>query len=464
MVLPGVVELLLLLSNTSVNLLSDIGKLKLGAENSVLLHLKSGLSLLKSTLELFLLLFKHTALFVKSMDGASTLAKLVKEVLDLISQVLVLTLDNIQLLNGLLLGSLQTEQLRRVVTSLILGGVDLSLEVSSLGLPFSEDLVKVLGAFLSDQSSSVDSLVLHGEVVEVSGESALGLLSIGNLGGENINKLLILNNLGLKLVASSLKLLNAAHTLSFKARFPELDLSLGLGQSLEGIRLAHGLVLKLLSQVFEVSGHHLVLGQKGCTVLGLSISKSLGVLQLCGDGDLGLVHVGDGILQLLNLSVEVLVLNLETLLGGLSLIESSGHLIQSGVGVNNGSLEQLALLVKLSLALNSILKIKTSITEVKLKSRLVLLRLDLVGIEAVNLLTKVRHGVVVLHAESSKSSLISNFGRKSRSLLLLARNSSKKLSLDTFKIRDGLLGQLQVSLKLPLGLLNISLDLLLTLK
>merc|ERR1719394_2080418 len=106
-VLPGVVELLLLLSNTSVNLLSDIGKLKLGAENSVLLHLKSSLSLLKSTLELLLLLFKHTALFVKSMDGASTLT----------------TLDNIQLLNGLLLGSLQTEQLRRVVTSFILGGI-----------------------------------------------------------------------------------------------------------------------------------------------------------------------------------------------------------------------------------------------------------------------------------------------------------------------------------------------------
>merc|ERR1719188_536278 len=64
----------------------------------------------------------------------------------------------------------------------------------------------------------------------------------------------------------------------------------------------------------------------------------------------------------------------------------------------------------------------------------------------------------------SKSGLVINLGRQSRSLLLLARNSSKKFSLDTLKIRDGLLGQLQVSLKLPLGLLNISLDLLLTLK
>merc|ERR1719468_1002995 len=132
MVLPGVVELLLLLGHTPVNLLPDIGELKLGAEHSVLLHLKSGLSLLKSGLELLLLLLKHTALFVKSMDGAATLTKLVKEVLDLISEVLVLPLDNIKLLKGLLLGGLEAEQLRAVVTALILGGSDLSGKISSL--------------------------------------------------------------------------------------------------------------------------------------------------------------------------------------------------------------------------------------------------------------------------------------------------------------------------------------------
>merc|ERR1719356_1316587 len=191
--------------------------------------------------------------------------------------------------------------------------------------------------------------------------------------------------------------------------------------------------------------------------------------------------------------------------------------------------------------------------EVKLKSRLVLLRLDLVGIEAVNLLTEVGHGVVVLHAESSKGSLLSNvellklslesselsltllvelnlggcvgasllktggdvlnvllehgagllslgtvaslnieffikllnaghqllgllgilgsksgliinLGRESTGLLLLAGDSTEQLSLDTLKVRDGLLGQLEVSLQLPLGLPHISLDLLLTLK
>merc|ERR1719328_933998 len=401
MVLAGVVELLLLLSNTSVNLLSDVGELKLGAENSVLLHLKS-------TLELLLFLLKHAALFVKSVDGASTLTKLVKEVLDLICKVLVLPLDNIELLKGLLLGGLEAEQLRAVVTALILGGSNLSGEIGSLGLPLTENLVEVLGALLSDQSSGVDTLVLHGDVIQVSGKPALGLLSIGNLGGQDINELLILDNLGLELVAGSLKLLNAAHTLSLIAGLPQLDLSLGLGQSLEGIRLPHGLVLKLLPQVLEVSGHHLVLGEEGSTVLGLSISKSLGVLQLGGDGDLGLVHVGNGILELLNLPVEILVLNLEPLLGGLGLIEGTGHLIKPGVGVNNGGLEELALLVKFSLALDSILKVQTGITEIKLHASLVLLGLDLVSIEAVNLLTEVSHGVVVLHTESSQSSLLGN--------------------------------------------------------
>ena len=55
MVIPGVVELFLLLGNSSVNLGLDLSKLKLSSENLVLLSLKSTLGLLKSSLELLLL-------------------------------------------------------------------------------------------------------------------------------------------------------------------------------------------------------------------------------------------------------------------------------------------------------------------------------------------------------------------------------------------------------------------------
>merc|ERR1719333_875335 len=242
----------------------------------------------RSALQLLLLSLQHPPLFVQGVDGAASLTELIKQILDLVSEVLVLPLDNVQLLGGLLLGGLQAEQLAAVVAALVLGGSDLGGEVGSLGLPLSKHLVEVLGSLLSDQSSGVHSLVLHGEIVQVSGLPALGLLSVGHLGGENVHQLLVLHDLGLQLVASSLKLLDAAHSLGLEAGLPQLSLSLGLGEGLEGVRLAHGFILQLLPEVLQVSGHHLVLGQQGGAVLGLGVRQGLGVLQPGGHGDLGL--------------------------------------------------------------------------------------------------------------------------------------------------------------------------------
>merc|ERR1719328_980317 len=147
-VLAGVVEFLFLLSNSSVNLLLDLSKFKLSSENLVLLSLKSTFSFLKSGLELLLLSLKSTALFVKFMDGASTITKLVKKILDFISQVLVLTTDNVKLLIGFIKGSLETESLSIEVAALGVAGIQLSHEVISLGLPLANNLVKVAATLL----------------------------------------------------------------------------------------------------------------------------------------------------------------------------------------------------------------------------------------------------------------------------------------------------------------------------
>merc|ERR1712226_988625 len=182
----------------------------------------SSLRLLQSSLQLLLLLLQTAPLLVQIMDGAPTPTKLIKQILDLISEVLVLALDNIQLLNSLILGSLQPEQLRRVVSALVLGGGHLGRDIGGLGLPLAQNLVKVLAPLLSDESSGMHPLVLHGEVIKLRVHPALGLLGIGHLGGQAVNKLLALNNLGLQLVASSLKLLNAAHSLGLIAGLPQL--------------------------------------------------------------------------------------------------------------------------------------------------------------------------------------------------------------------------------------------------
>merc|ERR1719338_72068 len=85
MVFASIIKLFNLLLDFAINFLAHLSKLKLSSENFVLLLFKSSFSFLKGSLELLFLNFKATPLFVKFMDGATTIAKLVKKILDLIS-------------------------------------------------------------------------------------------------------------------------------------------------------------------------------------------------------------------------------------------------------------------------------------------------------------------------------------------------------------------------------------------
>merc|ERR1719429_775936 len=410
MVLASVVELLFLLSNSSVNFSLDLSKLKLSSENLVLLSLKSTLSFLKSSLELLLLTLKSAALFVKFMDGASTITKLVKKILDFISQVLVLTTDNVKLLIGLIKSSLETESLSVEVAALRVAGINLGHEVVSLGLPLANNLVKVAATLLSDHGGGVGALVLHGHLLQLSVHSGLGLLSGGNLGVEAFNNFLSLLDTRGQLVSASLKLINAAKSFNLVLGFPELDLSLSLGQTLESIILLLILLVNAHAEVLSLSHQALVLGEESSTVSGLTIAQSLGVLQLGGQRDLVLLEGGDGILALLNLSGQVLGLNLELLLGGISFIESSGKLIQLAIGLNNHALAHLDILLHVGSLSHGLLKTRSGLGKISLHASLVLLRLGLVLVDGVNLLAQLTHAVVVLLSQSSQGSLVSNVG------------------------------------------------------
>merc|ERR1711923_236740 len=99
-VLFGSGKLFILLNHAAVNFLSELGKLKLAAENLVLFLLKSSFSLRKSSLELHLLSFNALADFVNVMDGSASFADLIHDVLDLIGKSLVLPADFVQLENS----------------------------------------------------------------------------------------------------------------------------------------------------------------------------------------------------------------------------------------------------------------------------------------------------------------------------------------------------------------------------
>merc|ERR1719328_47429 len=83
-VLACAVELLVLLSKTAVDLLSDSGHLELGADNLGFLLFESSLSFLEGRLELLLLHLKTLSALLKLVDGAATLTKLICQVVDFI--------------------------------------------------------------------------------------------------------------------------------------------------------------------------------------------------------------------------------------------------------------------------------------------------------------------------------------------------------------------------------------------
>merc|ERR1719158_1385662 len=177
---------------------------------------------------------------------------------------------------------------------------------------------------------------------------------------------------------------------------------------LQCIRFAHGFIFNLFTNVFQVSGKHFVFSKKIGSILGLSICQSFSILQLSCNRDLPLVHAGNCSFQLINLSVQVLILNLSTFFRGLSLIQTTGHFVKPSVGINNGSLKKLSCFVKFSFPLDSIFQISFGIAKIKLHASLIFLSLDFVVINIVNLLAKITRGVVVLHTESSKSPLLGN--------------------------------------------------------
>merc|ERR1719328_1043471 len=125
------------------------------------------LSILEGALQLLLLALHPPPLLVQLVDGAAAIAKLVEQILDLVSQVLVLPANDVQLLVGLIKSGLEAEPLVAVVARLRVGGVQLSHEVIGLGLPLADNLVEVLAALLSDAGSGVGPLVLHGQLLEL---------------------------------------------------------------------------------------------------------------------------------------------------------------------------------------------------------------------------------------------------------------------------------------------------------
>jgi len=94
----------------------------------------------------------------------------------------------------------------------------------------------------------MNTLILKLKVFKLSLKPLLGLFSADNLLVESLNGLLSLSQSTSQLLLAALKLINPAKAFSLKLGLPELNLSLSLGKSLQGIRFLLRLKIFILNK------------------------------------------------------------------------------------------------------------------------------------------------------------------------------------------------------------------------
>merc|ERR1711868_41635 len=239
-------KLLVLLSNSALNLGLDLGELHLASQDLVLLLLQGGLGLLKSRLKLHLLGLEPLADFVNLVDGASSLGDLVHDVLDLIGQSLVLASDLLKLEDSLLVGRLDLEQLGRSISGLLLADIKVKGQAVNFALHLGDGLVELLGLPLHGGVDNLGLVKVGGHLSDLGLDLALGLLNLGELGIEVINGSLSLGVPGSQLHLGHLELLGLGNSIGLVLLSHGGSISLSLGIESEDVLAARGFLIKSL--------------------------------------------------------------------------------------------------------------------------------------------------------------------------------------------------------------------------
>merc|ERR1719178_455032 len=315
-------EFLLLLSKTTLNLLPDGVELQLAPQHLILLLLKGGLGLLQGRLKLELLGLKALPDFVNLVDGASALADLVHDILDLVGESLVLPADFLQLEHGLLVGRLNLEQLRGGVASLLLADIEVVGQAINLALPLADDLVKLLGLPLHGGIEDLGLVQAVGHVVALRGNLALGLLNLGQLCVQVVNGSLSLSQTSGELHPGHLKLLTLGDSVGLVLLAPALGLSLSLGTEPQGVLTAGSLLVKGLTCSIKLVLQVPVFAKEQTPLAGLVVAQSLDIVELGSQGSLLLGQDVQVVVKVSNDAEKVRVLNGNLVLGGCKVTES----------------------------------------------------------------------------------------------------------------------------------------------
>merc|ERR1719260_463002 len=285
-----------------------------------------GLGLLQGRLELHLLGLKALPDFVNLVDGASTLADLVHDVLDLVGESLVLPADLLQLEHGLLIGRLHLEQLRGGVAGLLLADVQVEGKAVHLALPLADHLVELLGLPVHGGVEDLSLVEAAGHLSDLGGNLALGLLNLVQLGIQVVDGSLSLSQTSGELHLGHLELLTLGNSVGLVLLTPALRLGLGLGNKPQGVLTTSGLFLEGAPGSVKLMLKVPVLAQKKSPLASLVVAQGLDVVELGGEGSLLLGKDVQVVVEVANNAEKVRVLASDLVLVG-------GKVSQGKVGI-----------------------------------------------------------------------------------------------------------------------------------
>merc|ERR1712223_1627360 len=476
------VQLVTLLLDPSLDLLFHLSQLKLGPQHLVLLLLEGTLSFFKSCLKLKLLAFQAFPDFVNLVDGSTTLADLVHDVLDLSAEGFIFPPDAIKLTVGLIVGCLPLEQLRRVAATLHLGLVQLTLEPLDLVLPLSNDLVEVACLLLHRHAAGFR--ILHGNDGLLYFRLQLRLLPLEGhrFAIEVADTALSFSKSRLELHFRRLSLLGLGETLLLVLLPPHLRISNRLREKAKSIVLRSSLLLQLaLCQVHLVLEVPVPAQQEG-SLLGLGLGNLVHLVQLLSQGLPKLPKHRVVVLQLFN-AVEKLSIFDDNLLPRVVVVaEGEVSLLSPAGDVQPLLLKKSVLLLQGRLLVGHHVHGSSDLLYLEVLGMLLLLHLAAHLVQLVHLFRHLSSGIAVLLLQALHSRLVLdvglfkvspqlvdlsltllvqlNLGSSCTSSLIKSLAQVVKLSGKSASLLLGLAASLSLRLELLLGRLDPGLQLL----
>ncbi|KAF1752205.1 hypothetical protein GCK72_018759 [Caenorhabditis remanei] len=401
MVLSCILKFFFLFLKSLLNFTSDLRNFNLSTHNFGFFCFKSTFSLIESLLQLFLLDFESSAQLLKVVNRFSSFSKLISNILQFLSQSLVLTFDCFSLFSRFLKLVTETEGFSGSSTSFSLALFNFSNESLTLTTPFFENLIESFLFLFQRAGNRVGSISINLSIFQIMSQSLLVLLQCSNLLIGILELFLHFLNLVSQLSSCFFQLLGSRNTFSLELGSPLLDFRVGLAQLSLDIRLSILFFFKGFTKLLTfqlIVGH---LGMKGLSLASFLIKSSLQLLHLIVLLLLDSVQCRQLRLSIFKLSVQILIFRVCLILAHRQFLDKSGLFIALQCDISELSLEllghTLASLTLFSLNISRLLEF----IDFSLLIILLTLKFSTHFLDSVKLIRELSDGVIVFLAESS---------------------------------------------------------------